>query len=161
MQQEEAIFAGGCFWGIEYYLKKLPGVIKTEVGYTGGHVPHPTYDQVCDGGTGHIEAIKVVFDASKISYEELARYFFEIHDPTQTNGQGPDLGEQYLSRVFYLNDQQKVIAESLIKELKNKGFAVATKILPASPFWRAEDYHQDYYAKTGGHPYCHVYKKRF
>lgn len=157
---EEAIFAGGCFWGVEYLFKKLP-VIKTEVGYTGGLTKTPRYDQVCSGSTGHVEAVKVLYDPNRISYEQLARYFFEIHDPTQKSGQGPDIGEQYLSRIFYVNEQQKTIAEALIKELKKNGYEVATQVLPASTFWPAEDYHQDYYIKTGKEPYCHVYKKRF
>lgn len=158
---EEAIFAAGCFWGVEYYFKKLPGVLKTEVGYTGGHKNNPTYKEVCAGGTGHIEALRVVYDPKKISYEELTKYFFEIHDPTQTGGQGPDIGEQYLSIVFYYNDEQKKIAEKLKQQLQEKGYSIATKILPVNTFWPAEDYHQDYYQKTKKEPYCHRYKKLF
>jgi len=158
---EEALFAAGCFWGVEYYLKKCPGVLKTEVGYAGGHKKNPTYQEVCTGATGHYEAIRVVFDPSRINYEKLAAYFFEIHDPTQANGQGPDIGEQYLSAIFYYNDEQKNSAIKLIKELEKLGYRVTTKLLPASPFWRAEMYHQDYYAKTGKQPYCHHYEKKF
>jgi peptide methionine sulfoxide reductase msrA/msrB len=158
---EEAIYAAGCFWGVEYYLKKLDGVLKTEVGYIGGHKNHPSYEDVCTGQTGHYEAIRVIFDPKKISYENLTQYFFEIHDPTQSNGQGPDLGQQYLSAVFYYGDDQKETAEKLITLLQQKGLAIATKILPMATFWAAEKYHQDYYTKTAKAPYCHHYVKRF
>ncbi len=158
---EEAIFAAGCFWGVEYYFKQLAGVLKTEVGYTGGTKKNPHYEEVCASKTGHYEAIRVVYDPTKISYEELVKYFFEIHDPTQTNGQGPDLGSQYLSVVFYYNDQQKQTALKLIAQLEKKGYHIATKVLPVSTFWRAEIYHQDYYKKTGKQPYCHRYVKKF
>lgn len=158
---EEAIFAAGCFWGVEYYLKKLPGVLKTEVGYIGGNKTSPTYQEVCNGNTGHLEAIRVVYDPKKISYKDLVKYFFEIHDPTQNNGQGPDLGEQYLSAIFYFDDAQKNTSQELIKELTQKGYKVATKLFPVSVFWPAEEYHQDYYTKTNKLPYCHHYIKRF
>jgi peptide methionine sulfoxide reductase msrA/msrB len=158
---EEAIFAAGCFWGVEYYFKTLAGVLKTEVGYTGGEKKHPTYQDVCAGTTKHYEAIRVIYDPALISYEQLARYFFEIHDFTQTNGQGPDVGEQYLSVAFYYDEQQKKSLLHLIHELKDMGYDVATELLPVSPFWRAETYHQDYYAKTGKQPYCHRYEKKF
>lgn len=158
---EEAIFAAGCFWGVEYYFKILPGVLKTEVGYTGGHKTDPTYEEVCTGDTGHFEAIRVVYDPTKISYEDLTKYFFEIHDPTQNNGQGPDLGEQYLSVIFYYDDPQKKVAQKLITELKQKDYNIATQVLPVSTFWPAEEYHQAYYQKTGKNPYCHQYVKRF
>ena len=158
---EEAILAAGCFWGVEYFLNKLPGVLKTEVGYTGGHTKDPTYQQICNGQTGHYEAIRVIYDPIKINYENLVKYFFEIHDFTQTNGQGPDLGEQYLSVIFYYDEIQKNIAVKLINELTQLGYHVATQLLPVSPFWRAEAYHQDYYEKAGKHPYCHHYEKKF
>ena len=158
---EEAIFAAGCFWGVEYYFKKLPGVVKTEVGYTGGHKNNPSYEQVCAGNTGHYEAIRVVYDPEKTSYNEIARYFFEIHDPTQIDGQGLDVGEQYLSVIFYYDDIQKHTAQALIKELEDKGYHIATKILPVSPFQAAEHYHQNYYGKNGKTPYCHRYTQRF
>ncbi len=158
---EEAIFAAGCFWGVEYYFKKLTGVLKTEVGYTGGHKENPSYENICAGDTGHFEAIRVLYDPQKISFEQLTRYFFEIHDPTQKNGQGPDIGKQYLSVIFYYDDTQKKIAHQLKSELENKGLNIATDILPVSIFWRAESYHQDYYTKTAKHPYCHQYVKRF
>lgn len=158
---EEAIFAAGCFWGVEYYFKKLPGVLKTEVGYAGGHKENPSYEDVCSHKTGHYESIRVLYDPKKLSFEALTKYFFEIHDFTQSNGQGPDLGSQYLSVIFYFDETQKKVAEKLIVELKNKNYTVATQLLPASPFWPAEDYHQDYYAKTGKNPYCHQYVKKF
>lgn len=161
LDSEEAIFAAGCFWGVEYYLKKLPGVLKTEVGYSGGSVDFPTYQQICHENTGHFEAIRVIYDPSKIDYETLTKYFFEIHNPEQPDGQGPDRGEQYLSRIFYYNDQQKNIAIKLAQQLSQKGYQIATKLLPVSEFWPAEDYHQDYYQKTGKAPYCHTYTKRF
>lgn len=158
---EEAVFAAGCFWGVEHYFKTLAGVLKTEVGYTGGKKKNPTYQEVCAGTTGHYESIRVVYDPSIISYEALTRYFFEIHDPTQKSGQGPDLGEQYLSVIFYYNDEQKNIALKLMTELEKIGYRIATKVLPVAPFWRAEMYHQAYYAKTGKQPYCHRYEKKF
>lgn len=158
---EETLYAAGCFWGVEYYFKKLPGVLKTEVGYTGGHTQHPSYKEICNGNTGHFEAIRVLYDPQKISYEQLTKYFFEIHDPTQTNGQGPDLGQQYLSVIFYHNDKQKEIADNLIQYLEHQGSLIATHIIPASVFWPAEKDHQDYYSKTGHQPYCHRYIKKF
>jgi peptide methionine sulfoxide reductase msrA/msrB len=158
---EEAIFAAGCFWGVEYYLKRLPGVVKTEVGYTGGKVENPSYRDVCNGNTGHYEAIRVLYDPKIISYEQLCKYFFEIHDPTQRDGQGPDHGEQYLSAVFYYNDVQKATTEKLITLLTQKGLKIATRVLPVSTFWRAEEYHQDYYEKNSKQPYCHMHTKRF
>ncbi len=158
---EEAIFAAGCFWGVEYYFKKLPGVLKTIVGYTGGQKKSPTYEEVCSGKTGHYEAIRIIYDPSKIDYASLVKYFFEIHDPTQNTGQGPDLGQQYLSVIFYHNDEQKNIAQQLIDILQEKGYDIATRVLPVNIFWPAERYHQDYYIKTGKQPYCHIYQKRF
>jgi peptide methionine sulfoxide reductase msrA/msrB len=158
---DTAIFAGGCFWGVEYYMQKIPGVISTEVGYTGGHKDNPTYKEVCAGTTGHYEAIEVVFDPSKTTYEAVAKMFFETHDPTEWNHQGPDWGEQYRSAVFYRNEEQKAITEKLIAELKTKGFKVVTELKPAAHFWKAEDYHQDYYDHKGEKPYCHGYVKRF
>lgn len=158
---DTAIFAGGCFWGVEYYFSNVPGVISTTVGYTGGKTKNPTYEEVCSGTTGHIEATEIVFDPSKTSYEALAKLFFEVHDPTQWNHQGPDYGEQYRSVVFYKNDEQKEIAEKLIQILKNKGLKVVTELRQASDFWKAENYHQDYYEHKGTKPYCHFYTKRF
>ena len=158
---QEAIVAGGCFWGVQHLFEQLPGVLETEVGYTDGHTEHPTYQQVCSQTTGHVEAIRVVFDPSQISYEDVIKYFFEIHTPTQGNGQGPDIGSQYLSRVFYLDEQQKAIAEKLIARLESMGLNVATQVKPASTFWPAEDSHQHYYEKHNLAPYCHQHTKRF
>jgi len=158
---ERAIFASGCFWGTEYYLQRAPGVISTTVGFTGGHVDHPTYKQVCTGRTGHAEAVEVIYDPSKTSYEKLARLFFETHDFTQLNRQGPDIGKQYRSAIFYLNDEQKRIAERLVQQLRQMGYNVKTEITPAGKFWPAEDYHQAYYNKTGKTPYCHIYRPIF
>ncbi|MFH1716308.1 MAG: bifunctional methionine sulfoxide reductase B/A protein [Planctomycetota bacterium] len=161
LQTEKAIFASGCFWGTEYYLQRAPGVISTTTGYTGGHVDNPTYKQVCTDKTGHAEAVEVVYDPSKTSYEQLARLFFETHDFTQLNRQGPDIGKQYRSAIFYADDKQKQTAEQLIKTLREKGLDVKTEVTKATRFWPAELYHQDYYNKTGKLPYCHVYRKIF
>jgi peptide methionine sulfoxide reductase msrA/msrB len=161
VKAEKTYFAGGCFWGTEYLLQQAPGVISTRVGYMGGQTQKPTYRDVCERSTGHAEAIEVVFDPTKTTYETLAKLFFEIHDPTQVNRQGPDVGDQYRSEVFYVDDNQKMITERLIGVLKEKGFKVATMVTKADTFWEAEDYHQDYYDKTGKEPYCHIYTKRF
>ena len=156
-----AIFAGGCFWGVEYYFQNAKGVISTQVGYTGGHTKDPTYEQVCRGQTGHYEAVKVTYDPEKTNYEELARLFFEIHDPSQTDGQGNDIGQQYHSVIFYSNDEEKSTAFKLIEILKSEGYRVATQVRPVEKFWPAESYHQEYYAKNGGQPYCHSRVNRF
>lgn len=158
---ENLVVAGGCFWGVEHLLRQLPGVISTEVGYCGGKTEHPTYEQVCTQSSGHLEAVNVIFDANKITLENVLKYFFEIHDPEQVNGQGPDLGPQYLSAIFYQDETQKKVAENVIEQLTQKGFNVATALKPAGPFWKAEDYHQQYYAKNHKAPYCHFYVKRF
>lgn len=158
---EKAFFAGGCFWGVEYYLQQARGVIRASSGYTGGHSTQPTYQEVCQGDTGHIEAVEVLFDPRQTNYERLARRFFEIHDPTQVDRQGPDIGIQYRSVVFVVNDAQRKIIENLIALLRTKGFQVATRIEPAHPFWPAEKYHQDYYFKKGTTPYCHLPVNRF
>jgi peptide methionine sulfoxide reductase msrA/msrB len=160
-QIEKAVFASGCFWGVEYYFKQAPGVISTTVGYTGGHLDSPTYEQVCTDETGHAEAVEVEYDSSKTSYEKLAELFFETHDFTQLNRQGPDVGTQYRSVIFYLNEQQRETARRLVGQLEKKGYDVKTEIVPAGDFWPAEEYHQDYYEKAGGSPYCHIYKKIF
>ena len=158
---QKAIFAGGCFWGVEYHFNKLKGVLSAKSGYTGGLVDHPTYRQVCTGKTGHAEAVEIEFDPALVSYETLAKLFFEIHDPTQTNRQGPDIGTQYRSAVFYSDEAEKQVAEKLVAELKAKGYNVVTTIEKAGTFWEAEAYHQDYYDKNGHEPYCHIYQKRF
>lgn len=157
----KAIFAGGCFWGVEYYFQHAKGVISTQVGYIGGVKEHPTYKEVCSHTTGHVEALEVTFDTTQTTYEELAKLFFEIHDPTQANGQGNDIGPQYLSEIFYVDDTQKATAEKLIHLLQLKGYKVATQLKKASKFWPAEDYHQQYYEKEGGTPYCHRRVTRF
>lgn len=161
LKNEIAIFAGGCFWGVEYYMEKNPGVISVVSGYTGGSKENPTYEDVCYKNSGHIEAVEIVYDPAKTSFEELGRLFFEIHDPTQVDRQGPDVGEQYRSEVFYLNEEQKKITERLIKQLEDKGYNIATQVTPATTFWKAENYHQNYYDKKGSLPYCHGYTKRF
>lgn len=156
-----AIFAGGCFWGVEYHFEKLDGVKSAVSGYTGGHVKNPSYREVCDGTTGHAEAVKIIYDPNKVDYETLAKLFFEIHDPTQVNRQGPDIGEQYRSVVYYQDEEEKKITEKLIGILEDKGYDVATKLEPATEFYDAEKYHQDYYDKKGSTPYCHIYTERF
>jgi peptide methionine sulfoxide reductase msrA/msrB len=160
-KMETAYFANGCFWGTEYYFSKSPGVISTTVGYTGGSKESPTYKDVCTGKTGHAETVEVIFDPSITSFEVLAKLFFEIHDFTQVNRQGPDIGNQYRTEIFYTTDEQKNVSESLIKLLTERGYKVATKVTKAAKFWKAEDYHQDYYDKNGSSPYCHIRKKIF
>jgi peptide methionine sulfoxide reductase msrA/msrB len=158
---EEAVFAGGCFWGVEYLFQQIPGVAKTSVGYTGGTTRRPTYKQVCTGRTGHAEALQVMYDPDRVSYETLARRFFEIHDFTQLNRQGPDIGIQYRTALFYKDDTQKGVAEKLIKLLTDKGYQVQTTLEKSVTFWDAEAYHQGYHQKTGKQPYCHTPKKVF
>ncbi len=159
--RDTAIVAGGCFWGVEYYMQQSPGVISTEVGYIGGHGEKPTYEDVCSHTTGYAEAVTVIFDPRKTTYENVIKLFFEIHDPTQLDHQGPDYGDQYRSAVFYLNDKQKKTVNHLIDILVANGFQVVTKVTPATTFWKAEDYHQGYYKKNNHQPYCHQYVKRF
>lgn len=161
IKTERAIFASGCFWGTEFYFQKAPGVIKTTVGYTGGHKDHATYREVCTGNTGHAEAVEVLFDPSETTYEEMTKLFFETHNPGHKNRQGPDIGTQYRSGIFYINDEQKEIAEKLIQTLKSKGHEVVTEVTAAGPFWIAEDKHQQYYTNGGGNPYCHRYVSKF
>jgi peptide methionine sulfoxide reductase msrA/msrB len=161
LDTEEALVAGGCFWGVEHYLKQVPGVIKVEVGYLGGHVSEPSYEQVCQGNTGHYEGVRIVFDRDRTDYSAIIKRFFEIHDPTQRDGQGPDLGQQYQSALFCYNDAQVSVAKSLIHALELKGHHVVTRVLAAQPFWPAEDYHQHYYDKTHKSPYCHRPVARF
>lgn len=158
---KKAVFAGGCFWGVEHHFRKAPGVLGTTVGYTGGQVDNPTYKQVCTGTTGHAEAVEVVYDPARTTYEALVRLFFEIHDPTQRNRQGPDVGPQYRSAVFYRNEAEKRTVESLIALLKARGYDVVTEVLPAAKFWPAEGYHQDYLTRHPDRPSCHVRVPRF
>lgn len=142
-------------------LEQQPGVLSVEAGYTGGRTDRPTYEEVCSHTTGHAEAVRVTFDTSKVSYETLARLFFEIHDPTQIDRQGPDIGDQYRSEIFYTSPEQRAVAERLIALLRSKGYRVATRVTPAGPFWPAETCHQDYYRRRGTLPYCHAYTRRF
>ncbi len=158
---DTAIFAGGCFWGMEYYFQNKKGVKSTAVGYIGGEISNPSYAQVCSGTSGHIEALMVEYDSKVVSYEELAILFFEIHDPAQVNRQGPDVGEQYKSAVFCVEPEQRVIVNKLIDILVDKGVEVATEVHDGGKFWKAEKKHQKYYEKTTGRPYCHFYKKKF
>lgn len=155
-----AIVAGGCFWGVEDAFEKLPGVVEAVSGYTGGSVPSPSYEQVSTGRTGHAEAVLIRYDPSRISYEQILRRFFEIHDPTQLNRQGPDVGTQYRSAVFYASGSEKYIAEHLIDELKKLGYKVVTTLEKAGPFYEAEAYHQNFTARTGRGG-CHLPVKRF
>jgi len=156
-----ALFAGGCFWGVEHYFGQVPGVLAVTSGYTGGQTDRPTYEQVSTGTTGHAEAVEALFDRDRVTYEALAHLFFEIHDPTQVNRQGPDVGTQYRSAVFTLDEDQKRTAEDLIGRLRAKGYAVATQVEPAGKFWPAEAYHQDYLRKHPGHPICQTRVPRF
>lgn len=158
----KAYFAGGCFWGVEHLYEQKKGVISAVSGYMGGHKDNPTYHDVCYTNSGHLETVEVTYQPALLSYEEIAKFFFEIHDPTQANGQGPDLGAQYLSAIFYNNEEEKKKAEELIEILKGKGHKVVTKLLPANTtFWPAEENHQDYYARSGKQPYCHAHQKKF
>ena len=158
---EKAAFAGGCFWGVEYWFDRTPGVVLAESGYMGGRTSSPSYKEVCGGETGHAEVVRVEFDPARTSYEALARVFFEIHDPTQVDRQGPDVGEQYRSVVFPKDAEQRRVVEKLIAELEGRGLKVATSLEPAGEFWKAEEYHRDYYEHKGSTPYCHVRVKRF
>jgi len=158
-EKEQIFFAAGCFWGVEHLFKQCEGVLDTQVGFMGGHTDHPTYEEVCTGTTGHAETVRVVYD-TKVDVENLIKYFFEIHDFTQVNRQGPDWGEQYRSVIFYTSEEQKQKAEK-IKALLSQKYKVATSIEKASTFWPAEDYHQDYYDKTGKTPYCHYRRAIF
>ena len=158
---KKAYFAGGCFWGVEYHLEKLDGVKDVVSGFMGGHKKNPSYQDVSYTDTGHVETVEVVYDPTKISYETIAKNFFEIHDFTQRNGQGPDIGSQYLSVIFYSDEAEKKTAYKLIGILSKKGFSVATKVQKATAFYAAEGYHQDYYKRHGKVPYCHSYSKIF
>lgn len=158
---KKAYFAGGCFWGVEYYFQRQKGVKSVVSGYMGGFVANPNYELVSSGNSGHLEVVEVIFDENIVSYEDLAKLFFEIHDFTQTNGQGPDIGSQYLTAIFYTDENQKNIAQKLIIELEKMGYKVATTLYPEVTFYKAEDYHQNYYNRHNKMPYCHSYKKIF
>ncbi len=155
---EKALFAAGCFWGVEDAFRKTPGVIDAVSGYTGGHVENPTYEAVCTDTTGHAEAVEVTFDAQQVSYEALVRKFFTLHDPTQMNRQGPDVGSQYRSAIFTEGESQKEVAERVKAELAPNAYpkTIATEIAPASTFYRAEEYHQRYFEKHPGRAVCHI-----
>lgn len=155
---EIAILSAGCFWGVEDIFRKIPGVINTDVGYTGGSVDNPTYDLVRLGTSGHAEAVYIEFDPHKISYEKILEYFFRLHDPTTLNQQGNDLGSQYRSAIFYQNETQKLIAEKVINVVNKSGKwkkTIVTQVVPASKFFKAEEYHQDYLVKNPKGYTCH------
>jgi len=156
-----AVFASGCFWGTQYFFSKATGVIRTQVGYSGGKTKNPTYEEVSKGDTGHVEAVEIIYDENKTNFEKLSKLFFETHDPTQVGGQGPDIGSQYQSVVFVSNKTEEKIAKRLVRELEEKGLKIATKIEYLKNFYKAEDYHQNYYQKNFQSPYCHRYKKLF
>jgi peptide-methionine (S)-S-oxide reductase len=157
MRTETATFGAGCFWGVEYVFERVPGVLVTEVGYAGGHTENPTYRDVCSDTTGHAEVLKVEFDPGLVSYDQLLEVFWAMHDPTQVNRQGPDVGDQYRSVIFtHTDDQQKAAEASREKAQERFSRPIATQIEPAGPFYAAEEYHQRYYDKNGHEPYCHV-----
>ena len=160
MDTQIATLAGGCFWCIEAVFDDLRGVESVESGYMGGKSMNPSYAQICDGNTGHAEVVQVTFDADVVSFRELLEVFFTIHDPTQLNRQGNDVGTQYRSAIFTHSPEQKQVAEQVIAEMTEKkvwGKPIVTEIAPASKFWIAEDYHQEYFARTGNaNPYCSV-----
>ncbi len=147
-----AIFAAGCFWHVEHAFRQVTGVTAVESGYIGGHVENPTYKQVCREGTGHAEAVRVTYDPAQVSYEQLLETFWQCHDPTQVNRQGPDIGSQYRSAIFYVDEGQRAAAEASKEDLQWSGRVkgqVATEIAPAGEFYRAEEYHQRYFEKNG------------
>ncbi len=157
MESETATFAAGCFWGVESAFRNTPGVVSTAVGYTGGDVDDPTYKQVCSDTTGHAEAVEVVFDPDEVSYDQLLDVFWDEHDPTQLNRQGPDFGRQYRSGIFTHSPEQELAArESLARRQAQLSLPIVTKIERAAKFWPAEDYHQQYYEKRGMAPACKV-----
>jgi peptide methionine sulfoxide reductase msrA/msrB len=158
---DTAYFAAGCFWGVQHYLSKANGVISSDVGYMGGTTSNPSYEDVCSHTSGHAEVVRVIYDRHKTTFDALAKLFFEIHDFTQINRQGPDVGDQYRTEIFCNTAEQKKVSEDILLELNLKGYKPATKITKAPAFWKAESYHQNYYQKKGGMPYCHTRKKIF
>ena len=159
MNVKQATFAAGCFWGVEATFRKLPGVVSTEVGYSGGHTENPTYRQVCGDRTGHAEAVLVTYDPSKVSYPELLDAFWSLHDPTTLNSQGPDFGTQYRSVIFYHDPEQEHQARASLEEVEQSGVfrrKIVTEIVPAQKFYPAEEYHQQYFEKQGASESCHV-----
>jgi methionine-S-sulfoxide reductase len=159
--EKKAYFAGGCFWGVEHLMQQEEGVINVVSGYMGGHVDNPTYLQVKGHTTGHAETVGITYNSKVTSYETLLKLFMEIHDPTQLNRQGVDIGPQYRSEIFYLTQDEKECAEKVIGILKEKGYEVVTKVTPAGKFWVAEEYHQNYCQVHGIEPECHMRVKRF
>lgn len=152
----KAIFAAGCFWGVQFYFDQVPGVTNSIVGYIGGHTDNPTYDEVCTHTTGHAEAVELEFDTEQVSFEVLVRHFFRLHDPTQLNRQGPDVGDQYRSAIFYLSDEQKAVAEQIRDEIQTEtNDPIVTQIVPATQFYQAEEYHQKFAERTG-RGMCHI-----
>lgn len=160
---KKAYFASGCFWGTEYWLAKQEGVFNADSGYMGGHTVNPNYREVCGKKTGHLETVEVTYDSKVVSFETLCKLFFETHDPEQMNGQGPDIGPQYLSAIFTNNNEEEEIATKLINELESKGMRIATMLKDANEhiFYKAEEDHQNYYKLRNAKPYCHTYTKRF
>lgn len=156
-----AYFSAGCFWGVEYYFKRLKGVTKTVVGFMGGDMEDPSYKQVKTGTTGHLETIEVAYDPEQVSYEALVRYFFEIHNFEQVDGQGIDIGTQYLSAIWFSDTTERDTAIKVFGELMQMGYRPATQIRQAMNFYPAEDYHQDYLDERGETPECHVWRKIF
>lgn len=157
---ETAVLASGCFWGTEYWLSKVDGVVSTEVGYAGGWLKEPLYSQVSTGESGHLECVKVVFDPQKVPYQEILRTYFNTFDPQQADGQGPDIGPQYRSAIFYTSQRQKELAEEALGKLREKGLKPVTEVLPLDIFYpEKEEHHRHYYDKNGQTPYCHVYKE--
>ena len=157
----KAYFSAGCFWGVEYYFKRLKGVMKTAVGFMGGEIDYPSYKQVKTGLTGHLETIEVEYDPDVVSYDALVRYFFEIHDFEQADGQGVDIGTQYLSAIWFSNTEERDTAIKVFGELMQMGYHPATQIRQVMAFYPAEYYHQDYLDLRGETPECHVYRKIF
>ena len=158
---ETAFFACGCFWGVQHQFSHQKGVLRSFVGYTGGEEQYPEYDAVRAQKTGHAEAVAVEYDPAQTDFKTLCRFFFEIHNPAQTDGQGPDIGSQYRSCIFYNTPEQKSVSEEVMEDLRSRGYEVNTTLVPATDFWIAEEYHQNYYEKTGGEPYCHLREKKF
>jgi peptide-methionine (S)-S-oxide reductase len=153
---EQALFGVGCFWGVQYYFDQIPGVFKTTAGYSGGETENPTYEEVCTHTTGHAEVVLVEYDTSRVSFETLCKHFFRLHDPTQLNRQGPDVGDNYRSCIFYTTDEQKDVAEMIRDEAqKDWPNPIVTQIEPAGPFYEAEDYHQKYTERMG-RGMCHI-----
>src|SRR5215470_8906845 len=156
-RSETATLAGGCFWCLEAVYQEMEGVLQVDSGYTGGHAASPTYEQVCSGSTGHTEAVRIRFDPDVTSYRDILEVFFAIHDPTTPNRQGNDIGTQYRSAIFWHDEQQRAIAEELIRELDGEkiwGSPIVTELLPAAEFFSAEEYHQNYFRDHPGQPYC-------